>query len=400
MMDLSTGSITDVYYYYEEENVDATATRFSFAKGIAADDRGYVYVGFACSSNYNVVNLGIAQANDTEKTLDEVALVTVYEWGKPGDAGGIQIGVNGVAVQQVGDKYYCYCMVNYAYDALVCYDVTDPANPVLNTEFGTGGAIIFSDDDCPVYPTGTKLNDGNFLDVDADGTIWLCAKFENGKYGVMKIAPDGSACADSFETATAAFSISHAGGYLIVGDKNGQSLDVYDDSSFEKVGSIKFDSETYGTCFSMVQVIDDILIVDDADNNEADRYNAILVAPLTAEAEVKLSEMVAALNGETPSSGEGGEAETDPAGSEENPEGVTTAEPSTEAPDVSGEEETTVATEATAAEDDSATQASTEQATEAATGSTGCASVVGGLSVVLALSVAACGVAVKKKKED
>lgn len=399
MLDLATGAITDVYYHYEEENLDSSATRFSFPKGIGADDRGYVYVGFALSSNYNVVNLGIAQVNETEKTLDEVALVPVYEWGQPGDVGGIQIGVNGVDVARIGDRYYCYCMVNYAYDALVCYDVTDPANPVLNTEFGTNGAIIFTDDDCPVFPEGTRLEDGNFLDVDEDGTIWLCAKFKNGKYGVMKIAPDGSACAGSFETETSAFCVAHAGGYLIVGDKSGQSVDVYDDSSFEKVGSPKFDTDVYGHCFSMIQVIDDILIVDDGDNNDTSGYNAILVAPLTADAEVKLSEMVTTLNGgEEPES----ETETDEKTPDESQEPSSETATKDTTPDPSGEETNQdpsgeETTQPTAGE--SGTKAPGEGDTEA-TESTGCKSVVGGASAVLALGVAVCGVAVRKKKEQ
>ena len=58
-------------------------------------------------------------------------------------------GINGVEVAKIGDKYYCYVMTNYAYDALYCFDVTNPSKPVLNTDFGTNGYINFSDDQCP-----------------------------------------------------------------------------------------------------------------------------------------------------------------------------------------------------------------------------------------------------------
>ena len=92
--------VTDLYYHYDGE-AGLDGSPYSYAKGISADDRGYVYVGFAFSKNYNVVNLGIAQQMD-DGTLEEVAFEAAYEFGEPGDEGGIHVGVNGVDVAKVG----------------------------------------------------------------------------------------------------------------------------------------------------------------------------------------------------------------------------------------------------------------------------------------------------------
>ena len=149
----------------------------------------------------------------------------------------------------------------------------------------------------------------------------------------------------------------------------------------------------------MIQVIDDILIVDDGDNNDTSSYNAILVAPLTADAEVKLSEMVTTLNGgEEPES----ETETDEKTPDESQEPSSETATKDTTPDPSGEETNQdpsgeETTQPTAGE--SGTKAPGEGDTEA-TESTGCKSVVGGASAVLALGVAVCGVAVRKKKEQ
>ena len=56
-------------------------------------------------------------------------------------------------------------MTNYAYDALYCFDVTNPSKPVLNTDFGTNGYINFSDDQCPVRTADSMLDDGYYLAV-------------------------------------------------------------------------------------------------------------------------------------------------------------------------------------------------------------------------------------------
>ncbi|MCQ2428945.1 MAG: hypothetical protein MJ192_01310 [Clostridia bacterium] len=374
MFDMETGAITDVYYRYDQElaDLDDPAYRFSFAKGLAADDRGYVYVGFALSANYNLVTLGIAKANYETKKLEEVYNGAIYEYGTPGDQGGIHVGVNGVDVAKVGDRYLCYAVINYDVDRIVCYDVTDPAHPEPYKEFGVDGVLEMHTADDPVY-----VNDAYYMDVDEDGTVWLCAKMGDGSTKVNKIAPDGSGVVGTVEDGTA-YCVAHAGSYIITGAKDGSAINVYDDSSFEKVGSVKFDTDAYGIYFSMVQVIDDILIVADSDNNDGGAFNAIMVAPLTADAQAKVDEMVENLNGKS------GEADTEADTAADTAEATEAPTAADTTPAVTEADATTPATEA------QGTEGGTEKADE------GCGSVMG-LAAVYAVIVAGIGFMMGKK---
>lgn len=368
MFNMETGRMTDCFYRYDMElaaNEDVNY-RFSFAKGVAADDRGYVYVGFALSANYNLVNLGIAKANYETEKLEEVYMGAVYEYGTPGDAGGIHVGVNGVDVAKVGDKYLCYVMINYDVDRLYCYDVTDPAHPELYKEFGEDGILDMGADGAAI-----KISDGDYLDVDPDGTIWLCAG------DVLKIAPDGSALLASIPGA-GSYCVCHAGSYVIVGKKDGSAITVYDDSTLEKITDIKYDVDTYGTRIGRVLVIDDILFATNTAENDAGAFHAIMAAALTPDAQAKLDEMVANLNG-----GAAGEDAT-----EAPTETPTAAEEKTEAP-TAAEEKTEAPTEA------QGTTAATEADTKAAE-KAGCKSVIG-LTSVFALIIAGAGFMMSKK---
>ncbi len=288
--DFSTGEITDLYYQYDGES-GLEGSPYSWAKGIAADDRGYVYVGFAYSLNYNVVHLGIAKQLD-DGTVEEASYTPIYEFGNPGDPAGIQVGVNGVDVAKVGDRYYCYTMLNYDYDALYCFDVTDPENPKLNKDFGTNGVIIFSEPSNTVNGDGFTLKEGQYMDVDDDGIIWLAANGNEGTDGIMRIAPDGSACAEVIEL-PGVYSVEHEGSYLLCGLKDGSAVVVLDDSSYEEIARLPLNDE-YGDRITRILVINDVLFVCDAgnDNNGA---NAIQVAPLTADGQAFLDSLVAGL---------------------------------------------------------------------------------------------------------
>ena len=305
VMDTYSGAVTDLYYRYDGEN-GREGSPFSYAKGIDADDRGYVYVGFAFSKNYNVVNLGIA-AQQEDGTLEEVYEGAVYEFGEPGNEGGIKVGVNGVEVARVGDRYLCYVMVNYTYDALYCFDVTDPADPELNRDFGDNGVIVFSEPDCAVTAPGKTPDEGQYMAVDEDGTVWLCASFKEGGAGIMKIDPSGTACADVIDL-SGAYCVTHAGGYLLVGDKAGAFISVLDDSSYEEIAKISV-PEGFGDRVTRIEIINDILYVANAGSDQMP-YNSILVAPLTGEAATLLDAQVTELNGgKTP---DAAESETTP----------------------------------------------------------------------------------------
>lgn len=385
LFDFATGAITDVYYRYDsEQDPDISQGPFSYVKGIASDDRGNVYCGFSFSTNYNLVSLGIAHINDETKTFEELWEGPVYQFGdKPGDSTGIQVGINGVEVAKVGDKYYCYVMVNYAYDALYCFDVTDPSKPVLNSNFGTNGYINFSDDQCPVRTEDSMLDDGYYMAVDADGVVWLTAKLKNGKKALMKIAPDGSACAASYELENP-YSVCHAGKYILIGNKSGETIKVYSDDDMSEIATLKYE-EIYGACITRIQVVNDILFVADGQENDASLANAILVAGLTPEAQAKIDSMAQALNG-------GSDSDTDT----ETKEPTTTAAP---------ESDTVTETQKTTDTEVQTGGNGTQTGAPSTTGSgdtkkSGCSSVVSASVVgVSALILAGVGATIRKKKD-
>ena len=372
--DTETCAVTDLYYHYDGE-AGLEGSPFSYAKGIAADDRGYVYVGFSFSKNYNVVNLGIAQQKE-DGTLEETALEAVYEFGEPGDEGGIHVGVNGVDVAKVGDKYYCYVMVNYDHDALYCFDVTDPASPKLNKDFGEGGCIIFSKPSNTVAGSGFTLKEGQYLDVDDDGTIWLVANANEGTDGIMKIAPDGSACVEVIEM-KGIYSVEHEGGFLLCGLKDGSAVVVLDDSSYETIATIPLTAE-YGDRIVRMLVIHDVLFVADA-GNDTHMNNAVHAAPLSPAGQEFFDKLVANL------AGKGAEETVGETATEEEPE----TPPDTEPPVVT-EPGDTIETPTEAPTDAPATEAPETEAPKE-----GCGSTVAFAAV--ALMTAAAAFTVKKK---
>lgn len=374
VLDTQVGKITDMYYSYNEENA-LPGSPFSYAKGIAADDRGYVYVGFAYSVNYNYLSLGIAQQGEDGK-LTEVVEIPVYQNDlEPGDEAGTKVGVNGVEVAKVGDKYLCFVMSNYQHDALYCYDVTDPANPVLNKSWGIEGVIDFADPDCTIDLDGKHLDEGQYMAVDADGTVWLCASLVEGGTGIIKIDPAGITCQAYIEQ-SGAYCVAHEGNLLLVGLKDGTAIEVLNDSTFEKIGTIEVPDADRVT---RIQIVGDTLYVCGA-GNDSMTYNYIYAAPLTAEAKTAFDAQVAAID-KYRQEDDNGEETTD-----ETTEPDATTEAETETPtDAKTEAPTTEAP---------ATEAPTDQPEQEG----GCGSIVGGSAMIALLFLGAC-VAIKKKKD-
>ena len=370
VFDTQKAEVTDLYYHYNGEAGDQ-GNPFSYAKGMAADDRGYVYVGFAFSKNYNVVDLGIAKQLE-DGTLEEVYCDAVYEFGNPGDEGGIKVGVNGVDVAKVGDKYYCYFMTNYTYDALYCYDVTDPANPKLNKDFGTNGCIIFSE---PSNTVGGdfKSADAHYMDVDEDGTIWLIADGEDAY--VMKIAPDGSACVDLIP-ANYFYCVEHVNGYLLMGDYKGEYIEVRDDASYEVVAKIDIQPD-FGDRVTRIQIANDVLFVCEAGNDTVN-INTIHAAPLSPAGQEFFNKLVANLAGES---------------AEETTEAPATEEPET--PPVTEPPVVTEPGDATEAPTEAPTDAPATEIPETEAPKEGCGSTVAVAAVAL-MTAAAAFVARKK----
>lgn len=386
VLDTQVGRLTDMYYTYNETNA-LEGSPFSYAKGIAADDRGYVYVGFAYSLNYNYLSLSIAKQEDNGK-LTKVCDVPVYQNDRlPGDQDGTKIGVNGVEVAKVGNKYLCLVMSNYEHDALYCYDVTDPANPVLYKGFGIEGIIDFADPDCSIDLGGKHLDEGQYMAVDANGVVWLCASLKEGGTGIIKIDASGLNCLGYTEY-SGAYCIAHYGKYLLVGLKDGSAVDILDDSSMEKVASISVPDADRVT---RIQIISDILYVCGA-GNDSMSYNTIYAAPLTADAQTAFDAQVAKIN-QYRQENDTGEDE-DQESTEENP---------TQGTEQATEQNTQGTTEP---ETQAQAQATTEAKTDATTtkpattdapeAEGGCGSVIGYMAIIASIALGALVLAKKK----
>ena len=376
VLDMQVGKITDLYYSYNEVYA-LPGSPFSYAKGIAADDRGDVYVGFAYSVNYNYLSLGIAKQEENGK-LTELCEIPVYtnEF-LPGDEAGTKVGVNGVEVAKVGDKYLCFVMSNYDHDVLYCYDVTDPANPVLNKSWAIDGMIEFAASDCTIDMGGKTLKEGQYMAVDADGTLWLCVDFNEGGNGIIKIDPTGINCVGVIEY-NGVYSVSHVGKFLLAGLKDGSAIDVLDDSSFEKVASIEVPDADRVT---RMQVRNDTLYVCGA-GSDGMSYNYIYAAPLTSDAQAALDAQVAQLDKYRQEDDDGDESEA--------PEDSTAADTEATTQDtteVTTEEQTEEKSEAPTTE-----PATTD--TPAAEG--GCKGMIGGAAIVSAIALGALVIAKKK----
>ena len=172
--DAATGAEVCTYQFDPSEDPGA------YIKALAADDRGYVYMGVANVANNGAVYFAIC----SEDGLSEIKWVKIEIEGK--------VGVNGAAVRQLGDKYYLYFVTNYETDRIYCYDVTDVNNPKLNTNFGSDG-----------FTTGTGyldltsafgMQDANNIAVDEMGYIYMCATTGVGSKGdtIFRISAEGT----------------------------------------------------------------------------------------------------------------------------------------------------------------------------------------------------------------
>ncbi len=371
--DTASCRVTDLYYRYDGE-AGLEGSPFSYAKGIAADDRGYVYTGFAFSRNYNVVHLGIAKQLE-DGTLEEASCEAVFEFGDPGDDGGVKVGVNGVDVVKIGDKYYCYVMINYDYDALYCFDVTDPAKPTLNPNFGEDGVIAFSLPSNTVAGDGFTLKEGQYLDVDEDGIIRLAVNSNEGGDGIMVITADGSTCGEVIPM-NGVYCVERAGNYLLCGLKDGSAVVVLDIATHETVATVAL-APDFGDRVTRIQVINDVLFVCDACNDE-NLYNAVQAAPLSAEGQAFYDTLVANLS----KAADSGDGEVTDAPTDAPADGATDvpADAPTDTP-------TTPVTDAPTA----------DAGTDAPDGTAdGCASAVG-VSAVAMLALCAAAAVLKKK---
>lgn len=184
----------DVWYYQ-----DQGYTKPGFCKGVAVDDRGYVYVGVTLWEQQNEMQLVVLD----DETGKEVSLTKVMAAGK--------LGNNGVTVRKKDDKYLLYLITNYQTNHIYCYDVTDINTPVLYSGFGVEGIV-----NLPVLAK-TESIEGTAIAFDEDGSFYMTANFGNGSKGdsILHISEDGKKILDK-TTLNEAYGIDRYGSYLFV----------------------------------------------------------------------------------------------------------------------------------------------------------------------------------------
>ena len=152
----------------------------AYIKALAADDRGYVYMGVANKANNGAVYFAIC----SEDGLKEIKWVKIEIE--------VKIGVNGAAIRELGGKYYLYFITNYDSDRLYCYDVTDVNNPKIMEAFGNDG--FTSGGGYLDLTSGFGMQDANNITIDEQGYIYICATTGTGSKGdtIFKVSSSGT----------------------------------------------------------------------------------------------------------------------------------------------------------------------------------------------------------------
>ncbi len=332
VMETQTGRITDYRTRYDGDRCNGAQPRFSYPKGVAADTRGYVYIGWTLSDSYNAAYLTV-ECQKADGTLETVAELPVCTLGTPGDPAGTKIGINGVDVVELDGKTYCYVMTNYAHDVLYRFDVTDPEKPVLDKHFGKGGMATAA----PKLAGGT-LDEGLYMDVAPDGNIYLATGFSNGRDGIAVLAPDGRSCARVIPL-DGVYSVELAGEFLLCGMRTANAVTVLDHESGRQIATLST-KDSFGERITRMQIIYDVLFVCDAGSFE-NQGNAVYAAALSETGEAFLQAIVKGQNtGESDFSPETeaetvtGTADTSDSATEASPEPTVPSESTAPSPKI------------------------------------------------------------------
>lgn len=379
MWEIATGKIVTGIQFIQPEN-----SKSSYPKGLATDDRGYLYAALAYNPNNTKADLAVYDYADNLKLLSHTTIATTSP--------DVKTGVNGITVQNLGGVYYAYIIVNYDVDYLVRVNVTDPANPFLDTSFGVNGLI-----DLQKEPF--NLKEGNYLDVDTDGTIYLGCQTNSDKL-LMVISADGSLVLNQVSHPTA-YGVALWGDYVFVTTQKTGKVGIYDKTYLAPVAQIEVTVDNIQlpidrddilvnggvSSFCNVAIVNDILFLGDQSDG-ASGLDQIFAVGLTADAAAKVATyskgIYDRLNAAYPEKTEAPETTLAPettAAPETEPVTEPATEPATEAP---------VQTEAPAPQQ---TEAPTTEAPEA---KGGCGSMIAGAVAVVAL----LGTAIVFKKED
>lgn len=204
----------------------------SYPKGIAADNRGLVFVGL---THPNTGYISIACLNDEMRPIG--FLTEDIDGGDKGNTG-----INGIATRTAGDKILLYVLTGYNKDTIRCYDVTDVTDMKLYSEFGADGVIDYNE------LTGSTADPG-YIAVDTEGYIYITyLKDGSGKKGshVAKIAEDGKSIITQTEVKEA-YGIATAGDYLFVTSHDGtdSQVTVIDKADMTVVSTVKCENQMY-----------------------------------------------------------------------------------------------------------------------------------------------------------
>ncbi len=198
-----------------------------YCKGLAVDDRGYLYVGITHAGHSDIAVAAV------DKDMNQVGYLSE-------DLGVSNTGINGVAVQKIGEKYYLYAVTAYDADGVRRYDVTDPTKIALDKSFGTEGVMNYAS------VTGGE-KDPSYVAVDADGYIYLTyLKSGSGKGShVGKISADGKSLVKEAEVAQA-YGICEAGDYVYVAtyNKANSCVKVLKKADLSEVATLKYPGQT------------------------------------------------------------------------------------------------------------------------------------------------------------
>ncbi len=281
MFDAATGKVLSAIQYDQGDG------KFSFPKGLATDDRGYLYAALANQPNNYKNKLGIySYAEEKLALVKDLEFFTIETDDKTG--------VNGITVENLNGTYYAYIVVNYKTDYLYRINVTDPSNPYIDTSFGTDGRIDLLD---AVYGSGDKDNiDACYLDVDTDGTIYL-ALTDKPTRKLVVLSADGKTVQKSVDTGSnAAYGVALYGDYVFVCMQNTGKVAIYNKTTLDPVANVEVSADNIlvphesddtmsnvgVSSFIYATVVNDILFLGDQGGDSA--CDQIFAVGLTPEA--------------------------------------------------------------------------------------------------------------------
>ena len=378
MFDIATGKTVAGFQYIQSEN-----SKSSYPKGLATDDRGYLYAGLAYNPNNTRADLAVFTYDDSKITQVGYGNVIMTD-------ANTKTGINGIAVENVNGTYYAYVVVNYDVDYLVRLNVNDPTNPVVDTSFGNNGMI-----DLKQAPF--SVNDALYLDVDTDGTIYLSCTTATEKK-IISITSDGSLIINQAIQDTA-YGVAIWGEYLFVTTQNTGKVCIYYKSTLAPFAELEVTADNTilpidrddilinagVNSFCNAAVVGDVLFLGDQGSG-ASGLDQIFAVGLTSAAAAKVESYAKGIHDRLalayPEKTEAPETTLAPETEAPATDPVTEA-PETEAPAVDP------ATEAPA-------QTKAPEVTEAPAAKSGCGSMIAGSALIVAL----LGAAIVFKKKD